>query len=87
MFGLSTEDPEASAETVREFVRTYKVDYHVGWAPREVAGTLMQGRGSIPQSFIISREGRIVRRFIGFNPQLTPPQLRQALEDALAENG
>jgi len=87
MFGLSTEDPEASAETVREFVRAYKVDYHIGWAPRDVAGTLMQGRGSIPQSFIISREGRIVRRFIGFNPQITPPQIRQALEDALAEKG
>jgi peroxiredoxin len=87
MFGLSTENPEASAETVRQFVKEYRVDYHVGWATPEVAATLMQGRSSIPQSFIISRQGRIVRRFIGFNPETTPPQLRQALEDALAEKG
>jgi len=87
VIGLSTEDQEGSAEAVRDFVREYHMDYPVGWAPREVAGILMQGRGSIPQSFIISRDGRIVRRFIGYSPEATPPQLRQALEDALAEKG
>jgi peroxiredoxin len=47
----------------------------------------MQGRGSIPQSFIIARDGRILKRFIGFNPQATPTQLKQALEEALVEKG
>ena len=87
MVGLSTEDPDASEESVSDFVREYKVDYQVGWATREVALTLMQGRGSIPQSFIIARDGRILKRFIGFNPQATPTQLKQALEDALVEKG
>lgn len=85
MIGLSTEDPEASAASVSEFVRQYDVDYQIGWATREVAQTLMQGRTSIPQSFIIARDGRIVKRFIGFNPETTPPQLKQALEEALSE--
>jgi thiol-disulfide isomerase/thioredoxin len=85
--GLSTEDPEASAARVQEFVNQYKVDYHIGWATREVALTLMQGRTSIPQSFVITRDGRIKKRIIGFHPQNTPPQLRQALEDALVDNG
>ena len=87
MIGLSTEDPEASAESVSDFIREYKVDYHIGWATREVAQTLMQGRGSIPQSFVIARDGRIVRRFIGFRPDLTPGQIKAALEEALAEKG
>jgi thiol-disulfide isomerase/thioredoxin len=75
MIGLSTEDPEASAESVSEFVREYNVDYHIGWATREVAQTLMQGRASIPQSFVIARNGRIVKRFIGFRADLTPGQI------------
>lgn len=87
MVGLSTENPEASAERVRSFVRAFNVDYRIGWATPDVALTLMQGRESIPQSFIIARDGRIVRRFIGFRPgekpSDTPQQLRQALEDAL----
>ena len=87
MIGLSTEDPDASAQRVLQFVREYEVDYQIGWATREVAQILMQGRTSIPQSFIIGRDGRILRRFVGFDPDTTPPQLKQALEDALAEKG
>ena len=87
MIGLSTEYPEASAESVSDFIREYKVDYQIGWAKREVAQTLMQGRGSIPQSFVIGRDGRIVRRFIGFRADLTPGQIKAALEEALAAKG
>jgi thiol-disulfide isomerase/thioredoxin len=86
MVGLSTENPDASAESVRNFVREYNVDYHIGWATPEVAITLMQGRESIPQSFIITRDGRIMKRFIGYSPAVTP-QIRQALEDALSYEG
>lgn len=87
MIGLSTEDPDASAESVADFVKEYDVKYHIGWAKREVAQTLMQGRTNIPQSFIIARDGRIVKRFIGFRPDTTPQQIKQALEDALVEKG
>ena len=87
LIGLSTENPDASEQSVRAFVKAYNVDYHIGWATPEVALTLMQGRESIPQSFIITREGRIMKRFIGFSQVTTPPQLRQALEDALAAKG
>jgi peroxiredoxin len=87
MIGLSTEDPVASAQSVQEFMRAYGVDYHIGWATREVAAALMQGRGSIPQSFIISRDGHIMKRFVGFHPVQTPPQLKQAIEEALTQKG
>jgi len=83
MVGLSTEDPDASAESVAEFVKAYDVKYHIGWATREVAIALMQGRTNIPQSFIIARDGRIVKRLIGFRPDATPQQIRQALDEAL----
>jgi thiol-disulfide isomerase/thioredoxin len=83
MVGLSTENPDASAESVRAFVHDFEVDYRVGWATPEVAIALMQGRDAIPQSFVISRSGRVVKRFVGFNPVYTPPQLREALQEAL----
>ena len=85
--GLSTEDPDASADKVREFVQNFDVDYRIGWATPEVAITLMQGRDAIPQSFVISRSGRIVRRFVGFNPMDTPKQIREAIEEALNDKG
>jgi thiol-disulfide isomerase/thioredoxin len=81
--GLSTENPDASAEGVRRFIQEFEMDYRVGWSPPAVSIALMQGRDAIPQSFVISRDGRVLKRFIGFNYQSTPPQLRQAIEDAL----
>jgi peroxiredoxin len=82
MIGLSTENPEASAEKVRKFIQDFQIDYRIGWAPAEVGAPLMQGHESIPQIFVISRDGRILKHFIGFSPAYTA-QLKQALEDAL----
>jgi len=81
--GLSTENPEASEEGVRRFARDYKMDYPVGWVTQDVAIALMQGRDAIPQSFVISRDGRILKRFVGFSATSTPQQLKDVIEEAL----
>ncbi|HYY59418.1 MAG TPA: TlpA disulfide reductase family protein [Pyrinomonadaceae bacterium] len=87
LIGLTNEDPVGDAEKVNEFVREQKINYTIGWATQEFALGLMQGqvRNSIPQSFVISREGRVVKRFVGFSPVQTPPQMRQAVEQAVNE--
>jgi thiol-disulfide isomerase/thioredoxin len=83
--GLTTEDPVASEQTVQEFVRSYNVGYQVGWATRDVALALMKGRNSIPQSFIVTRDGRVAKHFVGFDPRTTPALLKQTIEDALSD--
>jgi peroxiredoxin len=45
------------------------------------------GRSVIPQSFVISRDGRIVKHFQGFSPLSTPQLMRQAVEEALNDKG
>jgi peroxiredoxin len=83
MIGLSTENPDASAEKVRKFIQDFQIDYRIGWAPVEVGAPLMQGHDAIPQIFVISRDGRILKHFVGFSAANTSAQLKQALEDAL----
>jgi len=83
--GLSTENPDASLEGVKQFVQDYAVNYRIGWSPAEVSIALMQGREAIPQSFVISRSGRVIRRFVGFNPDNTPTQIREAIQEGLNE--
>src|ERR1044072_1670288 len=85
MIGLSTENPDASARSVSQFVREFNVDYQIGWAKPEVAQIMMAGRTRLSQRFIIARDGRVIRRFIGFNPDTTPNQIKEALELALKE--
>lgn len=83
IIGLSTENPDASAEGVKKFVSNFNMNYRVGWATPEVAVTLMQERNAIPQSFVISRDGRVLTRFVGFNAIETPVKLRKAVAEAL----
>ncbi len=83
--GLSTEDAEESAEKVKKFAQDFNISYRVGWATPDVAITLMQGTDSIPQSFLIGRDGRVIKRFVGFNQNTTPPLIKEAIESALSE--
>lgn len=85
--GLSTENPESSAAGVRQFVSDFSMNYRVGWATADVALTLMNNRNAIPQSFVISRDGRVLTRFVGYNAKETPLKLRKAVEEALNDKG
>ncbi len=85
--GLTNEDPLEDAEKVKEFVRNQKINYTVGWATSEFTLGIMLGqvRNSIPQSFVITRDGHVFKRFVGFSPSQTPPQMREAIEQAVNE--
>ena len=87
VLGLATTYNERDdPEHVKEFIKSQKVDYKILWDDGTLAGPLVQamnGRSVIPQSFVISRDGRIVKHFSGFNPLSTPTLMRQAVEEAL----
>ena len=82
VIGLTTEDPKAASQKVRDFVKEFQIDYTIGWA-RTLGPTLMQENTSIPQKFVITRDGRLMKRLIGFNTQMGTTQLREAVEQAL----
>ena len=52
---------------------------------QDVSISLMQGNTAIPQLLLI-RDGKIVKRFIGFNPDQTPSMMKQAIEEALKQD-
>ena len=83
VIGLTTEDPAAAAQKVRDFAKEFQINYTLGWAGN-VAHTLMQGNDSIPQKFVITRDGRLMKRLIGYNAQTGAAQLREAVELALS---
>jgi thiol-disulfide isomerase/thioredoxin len=75
---------------VKEFVKAQSIPYKIIWDDGTLAAPLVQsvgGRAVIPQSFVISRDGKIVKHFQGFNPYSTPQLMRQAIEDALSDKG
>ena len=88
IIGLLTDDPKASDDDLRTWIQRYRLLYLIGRNTPDVARTLGQGsryRDILPQTIIVSRSGRIVRHFVGFNFETTPRQWRQAVTDALNE--
>ncbi len=83
--GLTTEDPRTSSDRVKRFARAFNFGFRLGWADRETAVTLMNGRNAIPQTLVISPDGRIISHWRGYSPRQGGSQLRATLERALAE--
>ena len=84
----TTYNERDNLDGVKQFVKAQKVDYKVLWDDGTLAQPLVEsvnGRNSIPQSFVISRDGKITKHFTGFSPVSTPTLMRQAVEDALAD--
>src|SRR4030095_14001924 len=91
VLGLATSYNERNdQEHVKEFLKKQNIDYKILWDDGGLAQALVQimgGRVVIPQSFVISRDGRIVKYFQGFSPLSTPALMRQAVEEALSDKG
>jgi len=87
VLGLATKYNESNdPEHVKEFVRSQKVTYKIIWDDGTLAAPLIEpvgARSVIPQSFVIARDGRIVKHFQGFSPLSTPQLMRVAVEEAL----
>jgi peroxiredoxin len=89
VLGLATTYNESDDMThVKDFVSSHKIDYKIIWDDGTMSYPLLQAvhaQAVIPQSFVIARDGRIVKHFQGFNALSTPHLMRQAIEDALNE--
>ena len=83
--GLTTEDKTRDLDAVKSFVKEFKISYPIGWANREIAMDVMAGRGAIPQTLVIGKDGKVTKHLVGFNMQVSAPQLRMAIEEAVAE--
>lgn len=81
--GLTTEDPRTSSDRVNKFLRDISFGFRLGWADRETARTLMNGRNSIPQTLVIDADGRVVNHWSGYSPGQSGNKLKQTIDQAL----
>lgn len=83
--GLTTEDPRVAGDKVKQFVRDFNFGFRVGWADREIARALMNGRNSIPQTIVLSSEGHVISHWNGYARGQSRDRLKQTIERALAD--
>jgi thiol-disulfide isomerase/thioredoxin len=88
VIGLTTQQNDPDVGSIKSFARSQNVDYDIVWDDGSFTGPLVEavhGHGVIPQSFLISRDGKVLVHFEGFSPISTPTQMRRAVEAALSD--
>jgi thiol-disulfide isomerase/thioredoxin len=76
--------------SVRRFARVQEINFPVVWENEgfgESLAKIVDGPSDLalsvlPQTFIIGNDGRILKRFEGFNPKITPGLMREVLDQA-----
>ena len=83
IIGLVWGKNDPDLKRVREFVHEQKINFQVVWYKDdfgELLQKLVNGRSVIPQTFVIGRDGRIRKHYMGFSQTNTPKMLREALD-------
>jgi thiol-disulfide isomerase/thioredoxin len=85
IIGLTIEDPQADRDAVRDFVKQFKMNYQVAFAPEGLYGFFSgnTGRLLIPQTFIFGADGNVIRQIVGYNETKGKDYLFKAIEQAL----
>jgi thiol-disulfide isomerase/thioredoxin len=85
--GITTIDDRGNTEpTIRNFVQQNQIPYPIAIVSDNYWSNFSElGKYSIPQSFIINKNGEVTAIFAGYSPTRTPQGVRQAIENALAD--
>jgi thiol-disulfide isomerase/thioredoxin len=83
---LTTEDPRTASARVNQFVHDFRFGFRLGWADRETALALMNGRNAIPQTLVIASDGHVISHWTGYSRGQGGDRLRQTLQQALSSS-
>jgi len=81
--GLTTEDPRSASARVNRFLKEVNFGFRLGWADRDMARLLMNGRGAVPQTIVMDSHSRIVRQWAGYSSGHSADRLTASIEEAL----
>ncbi|HKZ77713.1 MAG TPA: TlpA disulfide reductase family protein [Pyrinomonadaceae bacterium] len=68
---------------VPDFARELQIQYRLGFPDQSLTDLFLSDDASIPQTFVFDREGRLVKRFIGYGPP-TAMELDKAIQSAIS---
>jgi glutathione peroxidase-family protein len=84
VLGLATDTPD-KIEDVKTFMRKAKITYPVGFLTTEVIAYYADGKNrGVPQMILFGTDGKMVKRLIGWNPQVEG-ELKRAIDEQLAK--
>ena len=84
VMGLVAQENDPNIASVRRFVRLQQINFPVIWDDGGLGDSLaktVKALSVLPQTFIIGKDGRILKHFEGFSLATTPALMRKALDE------
>ncbi|HEX8635303.1 MAG TPA: TlpA disulfide reductase family protein [Pyrinomonadaceae bacterium] len=82
VLGITSEDERNTAASVKEFVTEFKINYKVVWVDAKGWEAFLAPRYSIPQTYVLGTDGNLIRKFVGYSPQVAT-MVRQIADQSL----
>lgn len=70
VLGVTSEDDRNTADSVKEFVKEFKINYKVVWVDQDGWANYLAPRYSIPQTYVLDQNGQLLQKFVGYSPQV-----------------
>jgi cytochrome c biogenesis protein CcmG/thiol:disulfide interchange protein DsbE len=83
VLGITSEDERNTAESVKEFVKDFKINYKVVWVDATGWEAFLAPRYSIPQTYVLGTDGNLINKFVGYSPQVAM-MVREIADQSLA---
>ena len=78
--GLNVGGPDDRIK-VADFAKELNIQYPLGFPDKALADLFLSDNQTIPQTFVFDRDGRLIKRFIGYE-QATGSELEKVIGDA-----
>lgn len=82
--GLNVGGPDDRVK-VSSFAKELGINYQLGFPDKALTDVLLSGDLSIPQTVIFGRDGRIVKRFIGYD-QVIENEMEKVIVETVTKN-
>ena len=70
---------------VPAFIEEFGIQYALGYPDAPMSELFFADNSAIPQTYVYDRQGRLLKKFVGFDPDTMPAELERTVQAALAE--
>jgi cytochrome c biogenesis protein CcmG, thiol:disulfide interchange protein DsbE len=84
IIGLNVGGPDDRLR-VADFAKELNINYSLGFPDRDLTDVFLSDEDAIPQTFVLSRKGLVVQRFIGYE-ESTAKALEQIIRDEISKD-
>ncbi|HJR07883.1 MAG TPA: TlpA disulfide reductase family protein [Pyrinomonadaceae bacterium] len=70
VLGITSVDERNTEDSIKEFVKEFKINYKIAKVETEGWAAFLAPGYSIPQTYVLGQDGRLLKKFVGYSPQV-----------------